>query len=109
MKREEKLGQLDLAIRNFYNQPAVSDSLVESILYSVQAGGKRIRPLLLLELVEAFGVSLAQAFAQAAHVPDTAIAVALAVAAGAAHVAVTCQTQIADMIEIGRASCRERV
>ena len=35
MKREEKLGQLDLAIRNFYNQPAVSDSLVESILYSV--------------------------------------------------------------------------
>ena len=66
MKREEKLGQLDLAIRNFYNQPAVSDSLVESILYSVQAGGKRIRPLLLLELVEAFGVSLQPAHFQVA-------------------------------------------
>ena len=42
---------------------------------------------------------LAQAFAQAAHVPDTAIAVALAVAAGAAHVAVTCQTRIAGVVE----------
>ena len=66
MKREEKLGQLDLAIRNFYNQPAVSDSLIESILYSVQASGKRIRPLLLLELVETFGVSLQPAHFQVA-------------------------------------------
>ena len=40
--------------------------MVESILYSVQAGGKRIRPLLLLELVEAFGLPLQSAHFQVA-------------------------------------------
>ena len=44
----------------------MSDSLVESILYSVQAGGKRIRPLLLLELVEAFDLPLQPAHFQVA-------------------------------------------
>ena len=66
MKREEKIRQIDQTIANYYSQQAVSDSLVESILYSVQAGGKRIRPLLLLELVEAFGLSLQPAHFQVA-------------------------------------------
>ena len=66
MKQAEKLEQIKQAINNFYAQPAVSDSLIEAIFYSVQAGGKRIRPLILLELVEAFGQGLQQAHFQVA-------------------------------------------
>lgn len=66
MKQAEKLEQIKQAINNFYAQPSVSDSLIEAILYSVQAGGKRIRPLFLLELVEAFGQELQQAHFQVA-------------------------------------------
>ena len=66
MNQEEKIRQIDQTIANYYSQQAVSDSLIESILYSVQAGGKRIRPLLLLELVEAFGLSLQPAHFQVA-------------------------------------------
>mgnify|MGYP000937739229 FL=1 len=66
MNQEEKIRQIDQTIIDYYSQQAVSDSLVESILYSVQAGGKRIRPLLLLELVEAFGLSLQPAHFQVA-------------------------------------------
>ena len=66
MKQAEKLEQIKQAINNFYAQPAVSDSLIEAIFYSVQAGGKRIRPLILLELVEAFGQELQQAHFQVA-------------------------------------------
>ena len=66
MKQAEKLEQIKQAINNFYAQPSVSDSLIEAILYSLQAGGKRIRPLILLELVEAFGQELQQAHFQVA-------------------------------------------
>ena len=66
MKQAEKLEQIKQAINNFYAQPSVSDSLIEAIFYSVQAGGKRIRPLILLELVEAFGQELQQAHFQVA-------------------------------------------
>ena len=66
MKQAEKLEQIKQAINNFYAQPLVSDSLIEAIFYSVQAGGKRIRPLILLELVEAFGQELQQAHFQVA-------------------------------------------
>ena len=66
MKQAEKLEQIKQAINNFYAQSSVSDSLIEAILYSVRAGGKRIRPLILLELVEAFGQELQQAHFQVA-------------------------------------------
>ncbi len=66
MNQEEKTRQIDQTIIDYYSKKAVSDSLVESILYSVQAGGKRIRPLLLLELVEAFGLPLQSAHFQVA-------------------------------------------
>lgn len=66
MNQEEKIRQIDQTIIDYYSQQAVSDSLVESILYSVQAGGKRIRPLLLLELVEAFDLPLQPAHFQVA-------------------------------------------
>lgn len=66
MNQEEKTRQIDQTIIDYYSKKAVSDSLVESILYSVQAGGKRIRPLLLLELVDAFGLPLQSAHFQVA-------------------------------------------
>lgn len=44
----DKLQGIDAAIRRFYGQEAVSEEeLIEAILYSVDAGGKRIRPLIL--------------------------------------------------------------
>ena len=66
MNQEEKIRQIDQTVIDYYSKKAVSDSLVESILYSVQAGGKRIRPLLLLELVGAFGLPLQSAHFQVA-------------------------------------------
>ena len=44
----------------------VSADLIEAILYSVNAGGKRIRPLLLLELLEGLGMELTEAHFQVA-------------------------------------------
>lgn len=59
----DKLQGIDDAIRRYYDTApfVVSESLIEAILYSVDAGGKRIRPLLLLELLEGFGVTLTDA------------------------------------------------
>ena len=58
----DKLTQIDKAIRRYYNsQEPVSKDLIEAILYSIDSGGKRIRPLLLLELLEGFGYELTPA------------------------------------------------
>ena len=66
MTRNEKLEKIGLMIADFYKSQQVSSDLSEVILYSVQAGGKRIRPLLLLELIQAFGLELAEAHYQVA-------------------------------------------
>lgn len=66
MTRNEKLGKIGRTIEDFYRSQQVSSDLSEVILYSVQAGGKRIRPLLLLELIQAFGLELAEAHYQVA-------------------------------------------
>ena len=66
MTRNEKLGKIGLTIEDFYKSQQVSSDLSEVILYSVQAGGKRIRPLLLLELIQAFGLEMAEAHYQVA-------------------------------------------
>lgn len=66
MKRAEKLAGIEAAIQDFYGQRAVAPRLIETILYSVEAGGKRIRPLLLLDLLEGFGVTLAPSHFQVA-------------------------------------------
>ena len=58
MKQDEKLARIGQAIETFYAKKAVSADLIEAILYSVNAGGKRIRPLLLLELLEGLGLEL---------------------------------------------------
>ena len=66
MTRNEKLEKIGLTIEDFYKSQQVLADLTEVILYSVQAGGKRIRPLLLLELIQAFGLELAEAHYQVA-------------------------------------------
>ena len=66
MTRNEKLEKIGLTIEDFYKSQQVSPDLSEVVLYSVQAGGKRIRPLLLLELIQAFGLELAEAHYQVA-------------------------------------------
>lgn len=62
----DKLKQIDAAIHRYYERHSqsrndISAELIEAILYSVDGGGKRVRPLILLELVEAFGVTLTEA------------------------------------------------
>lgn len=66
MTREHKIRQIGLTIQEFYQSKEVSSDLTETILYSVEAGGKRIRPLLLLELLEGFGLELTPAHFQVA-------------------------------------------
>ncbi len=63
---EEKLQEVEKAIEGFYEAKQIAPRLVESILYSVHAGGKRIRPLLLLELLEAFHAPILEAHFQVA-------------------------------------------
>lgn len=66
MRQEEKRNRVEEAIRSFYEEKTVAPHLVDSVLYSIQAGGKRLRPLLLLELLEAFGQDLTDAHFQVA-------------------------------------------
>ena len=66
MRQEEKRNRVEQAVRSFYEEKSIAPHLVESVLYSIQAGGKRLRPLLLLELLEAFGQELTEAHFQVA-------------------------------------------
>ncbi|MDQ8764424.1 polyprenyl synthetase family protein [Streptococcus ruminantium] len=61
----DKLHLLEKTMAAFY-QPQLAEQLNQSVLYSLQAGGKRIRPLLLLTILEAFGVELRPAHYQVA-------------------------------------------
>ncbi|QHF54271.1 MULTISPECIES: polyprenyl synthetase family protein [Streptococcus] len=61
----DKLHLLEKTMAAFY-QPQLAEQLNQSVLYSLQAGGKRIRPLLLLTILEAFGVELLPAHYQVA-------------------------------------------
>lgn len=66
MKQVERLNWIEQVVLDFYGQEPVALRLIETILYSIQAGGKRLRPLLLLELLEGFGLSLTTAHVQVA-------------------------------------------
>ena len=66
MRQEEKRNRVEQAVRSFYEEKSIAPHLVDSVLYSIQAGGKRLRPLLLLELLEAFGQELTEAHFQVA-------------------------------------------
>ena len=57
----DKIKESNQAIYRYYSQkPQVSEDLIASILYSVESGGKRIRPLLFLEMLEGFGMDLTE-------------------------------------------------
>ncbi|MBF0786815.1 MULTISPECIES: polyprenyl synthetase family protein [unclassified Streptococcus] len=66
MKQVERLNWIERVILDFYAEKPVASRLVEVILYSIQAGGKRLRPLLFLELLDGFGLSLTEAHVQVA-------------------------------------------
>lgn len=55
----DKLQGIDQAIYRYYrSRKVISEELIASILYSIDSGGKRIRPLIMLEILEGFGVKL---------------------------------------------------
>lgn len=53
-----KLATLNQVLVDFYANQPLADRLNQAITYSIEAGGKRIRPLMLLEVLEGFGVIL---------------------------------------------------
>lgn len=59
----DKIAGINDALRRYYHQShaQVSEDLIDAILYSIDSGGKRIRPLILLEVLEGFGISLSEA------------------------------------------------
>ncbi|MDQ0223479.1 polyprenyl synthetase family protein [Streptococcus moroccensis] len=66
MDNQTYLAGVEAAIEAYYQEAGISDRLVEAVLYSVRAGGKRIRPLLFLQMVEALGQELTPAHYQVA-------------------------------------------
>ncbi|TWT12202.1 polyprenyl synthetase family protein [Streptococcus sp. sy004] len=61
-----EMVKIDQAMLDFYAQANVSEHLVEAIGYSIKAGGKRIRPLLCLQVLEGFGLELTKSHYQVA-------------------------------------------
>ena len=66
MNKQEKLALVESALENFYGEQQVASSLREAVLYSIHAGGKRIRPYLLLEVLESLQLSITHGHAQVA-------------------------------------------
>ncbi|OFI49397.1 geranyl transferase [Floricoccus tropicus] len=60
MENDELLSNIDETIREFYSEKELIPHLTDSILYSVNAGGKRIRPLFMLQTLRAFGIELTE-------------------------------------------------
>lgn len=59
----DKISRINHSICRYYEQSeVVSQDLVKAILYSVESGGKRIRPLIFLELLESFGLPLIEGY-----------------------------------------------
>ena len=58
MNNKAFLTGLTSIFDDFYAADDLVSHLTQSIQYSIQAGGKRIRPLFLLETLQAFGVSI---------------------------------------------------
>ena len=66
MNKQEKLALVESALEEFYGDQQLAANLRESVLYSIHAGGKRIRPYLLLEVLESLQVPITIAHAQVA-------------------------------------------
>ena len=66
MNKQEKLALVESALEEFYGDQQLAANLREAVLYSIHAGGKRIRPYLLLEVLESLQVPITLAHAQVA-------------------------------------------
>ena len=66
MNKQEKLALVESALEEFYGEQQIASNLREAVLYSIHAGGKRIRPYLLLEVLESLQVPITIAHAQIA-------------------------------------------
>lgn len=66
MNKQKKLAKVESALEEFYGDQQLAANLREAILYSIHAGGKRIRPYLLLEVLESLQVPITIAHAQVA-------------------------------------------
>ena len=66
MNKQEKLALVEAALEEFYGDQQLAANLREAVLYSIHAGGKRIRPYLLLEVLESLQVPITTAHAQVA-------------------------------------------
>ena len=66
MNKQEKLALVESALEEFYGDQQLAANLREAVLYSIHAGGKRIRPYLLLEVLESLQVPITPAHAQVA-------------------------------------------
>ena len=66
MNKQEKLALVESALEEFYGDQQFATNLREAVLYSIHAGGKRIRPYLLLEVLESLQVPITLAHAQVA-------------------------------------------
>ena len=66
MNKQEKLALVESALEEFYGDQQFASRLREAVLYSIHAGGKRIRPYLLLEVLESLQVPITIAHAQVA-------------------------------------------
>lgn len=66
MNKQEKLALVESALEEFYGDQQLAANLREAVLYSIHAGGKRIRPYLLLEVLESLQVPITIAHAQVA-------------------------------------------
>ena len=66
MNKQEKLASVESALEEFYGDQQLAANLREAVLYSIHAGGKRIRPYLLLEVLESLQMPITIAHAQVA-------------------------------------------
>ena len=66
MNKQEKLALVESALEDFYGDQQFASNLRDAVLYSIHAGGKRIRPYLLLEVLESLQLSITHGHAQVA-------------------------------------------
>lgn len=66
MNKQEKLALVESALEEFYGDQQLAANLREAVLYSIHAGGKRIRSYLLLEVLDSLQVPITIAHAQVA-------------------------------------------
>ncbi|WP_347962569.1 polyprenyl synthetase family protein [Lactococcus formosensis] len=60
------MNRLNQELIKFYKKADIPQHLADAVIYSLAAGGKRIRPLLFLKMLESLGVTLEKAHYQVA-------------------------------------------